>query len=290
MSFHSRSIFSLFFVFLIPCTVHAGDINGRVPFHRLTQESWLGGANIGRAAEIDKPLELFEEPTPPPQRDNDPDENLNRVLMILAKADADRGKNGKSDLEVAQEEFEERVKAAMKSLEELFEKEKAIAIKRGNTHAADLIDRQWKRFKEKRILPSVIRTTHFEKEMVVAVTAIQKAYQSEIADCRRDGNQAKASLLETKAYNQISPYVFDGRRSYIREGGAVYAIQPDHSWLEVKNKGKSHVYFYEAARKSDYIELKSRTTDIRVRLYHDRVSLKDGYYPWRHFKNGRWAQ
>ena len=136
----------------------------------------------------------------------------------------------------------------------------------------------------------MIRTAHFEKEIVVAVTSIQKAYHSEILEFTRNGDKSKASWLETKAYNEISPYLFDGRRVYVRDGGAVYSIQPDHSWLEVKNKGKSHVRFHEAARKSDYIELKSKTTDVRVRLYNDRVSLKHGYYPWGHFKKGRWAQ
>ena len=290
MSVLSRNIVSLLIVLLIPSVLPAEDIIARVPFQSRLLEGQDGDLNSWRADTDHPDFELFEGPSQSMQRTNHPEQNLDQVIMILAYAEQDQGKSKKNDLETAQQEFKDRVEAAMKSIDELFEKEKAAAIKRGNTHAADLIERQRERFKEKRILPSVIRTTHFEKEIVIAVTALQKAYHSEILESTRDGNKAKASWLETKAYNEISPCLFDGRRTYVREGGAVYAIQPDNSWLEVKNKGKSHVRFHEAVRKSDYIELKSKTTDIRVRLYNDRVSLKHGYYPWRHFKNGRWAQ
>lgn len=287
MSFQPRNMLSLVVILLIPSVLPADDINGRVPFRSRSFDGELNSRMIEQKV-ID--AGQFEEHSQPLQRSNYPEQNLNRVIMILAYAGPDLGRNGKSDLEIAREEFKERVEAAMKSIDELFEKEKAIAIKRGNTHGAYLIERQRKRFKEKRILPSVIRTIHFEKEIVVAVTSMQKAYHSEILEFTRNGDKSKASWLETKAYNEISPYLFDGRRVYVRDGGAVYSIQPDHSWLEVKNKGKSHVRFHEAARKSDYIELKSKTTDVRVRLYNDRVSLKHGYYPWGHFKKGRWAQ
>ncbi|MAC54603.1 MAG: hypothetical protein CME31_18865, partial [Gimesia sp.] len=229
---------SLLVILLIPSVLPADDINGRVPFRSRSFDGELNSRMIEQTV-ID--AGQFEEHSQPLQRSNYPEQNLNRVIMILAYAGPDLGRNGKSDLEIAREEFKERVEAAMKSIDELFEKEKAIAIKRGNTHGAYLIERQRKRFKEKRILPSVIRTTHFEKEIVVAVTSMQKAYHSEILEFTRNGDKSKASWLETKAYNEISPYLFDGRRVYVRDGGAVYSIQPDHSWLEVKNKGKSHV-------------------------------------------------
>ncbi len=290
MSFQSRNMLSLLVVLLIPSALNADDQNWRVPFHSQALDGWDGAPKSWSVEEGANASELYEAESGTVQRTNYPEQNLNQVIMILANAGPNLGKSGKSELEEAQQEFEERVESAMKSIDELFDKGKAIAIKQGNTHAADLIERQRKRFKENRILPSVIRTTQFEKEIVVAVIALQKAYQSEIVEYTRSGDKSKASLLETKAHNQISPYVFDGRRNYVRQGGAIYSIQPDHSWLEVKNRGKTHIYFKEVARKSDFIELKSKTTDIRVRLYNDRVSLKDGYFPWRHFKSGGWAQ
>ncbi|MBN72273.1 MAG: hypothetical protein CME32_23710 [Gimesia sp.] len=287
MSLKTRNLICLLFLVLNVTALQAADYFRQIPRQAAkTGARWNGKTQNGKADSQVTTLPSSSEKSGHVQRANFPSQNRSKVIIILAKAGPGQGK---PELNAAREEFQERVETAMKAINELFDKQKAIAIKQGNTHAADLIERQRIRFKEKRVLPSVINTTHFEKEMVVAVTAMQKAYQHEIAECARNGNQAKASLLKTKAHNELAPCVFDGRRRYVRGGGGIFTIQADQSWLEVKNRGKNHVRFTEVARKPDYIELKDNTTDTRLRLYHDRVSLKHGYYPWRHFKNGQWA-
>ncbi|MFI4847718.1 MAG: hypothetical protein ACIAZJ_01350 [Gimesia chilikensis] len=276
------------FIVLNSMVLQAGDRFSRIPQQGArTGNRWDRKTKIGSSSSQTSALPWSTGRPGVDKKAHLQSQKQRKVIIILAKAGPGQEK---SELEAAREEFQERVNSAMQAINALFDKQKAIAIKRGNTRGAELIDRHRRRFKENRILPSVINTAHFEKEMVVAVTAMQKAYQKEIAECARNGDHAKASVLKAKAQNELAPCVFDGRRKYVRAGGGVFAIQPDLSWLEVKKGGDNHLrYYVEVARKKDYIELKNKTTDHRVRLYNDRVSLKHGYYPWRHFKNGRWA-
>jgi hypothetical protein len=113
---------SLLAILLILTALPADEINGRVPFRIRSCDEELNSQMIEQKV-ID--AEQFEEHYKPLQRSNYPEQNLNRVIMILANAGPDLGRIGKRELEVAREEFKERVEAAMKSKIELFDNEKA---------------------------------------------------------------------------------------------------------------------------------------------------------------------
>lgn len=226
--------------------------------------------------------------TQPPERNRTTNREQSRGAVIQVAMATNLAEES-VELAQARQEFKKRVDTATEEILKLFDKQKEIAVKRGDPAAGNVLDRQRERLIRQRILPTAISTGRFEKEILSAVTLLQKAYQTEINKNARSGDKSSGSSLKAECEKLIAPYVFDGRRVYRREGNAVYAIQADNSWLETKPKG-DYVQFSEANRTDEYIELKSKTTDVRVRLYSDRVSLKHGYYPWGHFKKGGWLQ
>ncbi|WP_417388744.1 hypothetical protein [Gimesia sp.] len=121
MSVQTRNMLSLLAILLILTTLPADEIDGRVPFRITSCDEELNSKMIEQKV-ID--AEQFEEHYNPLQRSNYPEQNLNRVIMILANAGPDLGRIGKSELVVARGEFKGRVETAMKSINELFENEK----------------------------------------------------------------------------------------------------------------------------------------------------------------------
>jgi hypothetical protein len=194
-----------------------------------------------------------------------------------------------TELDSARQEFKDRADAAMMSMYELFDKKKEAAVKGGDTQTVKILDNQRERFTRDRILPTVVPTDKFEKDILVAVRSIQKEYQKAITNSGRNGGSASQSAaLRAEVDQLIAPFFFDGRRGFNYKTGG-FIIQPNSDWRELKKNGWYDV-FREVKRTKDYIEIRSKTRDVSLRLYNGRSSLKEGRYPWRHFKSGVWVQ
>lgn len=194
-----------------------------------------------------------------------------------------------TELDSATQEFKDRADAAMKSMYALFDKKKEAAVKGGDTHMVKILDNQRERFSRDHILPTVVRTDKFEKDILGAVRSIQKEYQKAITNSGRNGGSASQSAaLKTEVDQLIAPFLFDGRRVFSYKTGG-FIIQPNNEWREFIKQGW-YDRFREVKRTIDYIEIRSKSSDVSIRLYNGRTSRKEGRYPWRHFKSGVWVQ
>ena len=194
-----------------------------------------------------------------------------------------------TELDSAKQEFKDRADSAMKTIYALFDKKKEAAVKGGDTHTVRILDNQRERFTRDRILPTVVPTDRFEKDILGAVHSIQREYQKAITNNGRNGGTANQSAaLKAEVDQLIAPFLFDGRRVFSYKTGG-FIIQPNGEWRELKKKGWYDT-FREVKRKKDYIEIRSKTRDVSIRFYNGRSSLKEGPYPWRHFKSGIWVQ
>jgi|GEM_PF-1042458 len=194
--------------------------------------------------------------------------------------------DSKTDLDLARQDFHEQVKGAIASINSQFDSQIEAARKRSDSGAIEILQKQQERLTYAHVLPSVIATAKFEKDLSKAMVTVDKAYQKAISECLRNKDADRASALKAELNLLVSGYQFDGRRHYLREGDVHYVIQPDGSWLAGRKDRDNR--FTEEGRTAEYIQLKDTTTDGHLRLYNDRISLKNGYYPWAHFKKGRW--
>src|SRR5690606_8222576 len=97
------------------------------------------------------------------------------------------------ELEKAKQEIKDRVNSAMQSMYSLFDKEKETAVKRGDTHTVKILDNQRERFSRDRIVPSVVPTDKFAKDVLGAVRSVERVYQKAITDSGRSGGSASQS-------------------------------------------------------------------------------------------------